>query len=388
MSGVVVHEWVERHGGAERVVDAMLDMHPDADLHCLWNDAPERYAHRRVTESWIARSPLRGRKSLALPLMPAAWAGTDLSAYDWALVSSHLFAHHVAAGTSRVPDRFVYVHSPARYIWEPELDQRGQHPVARALAPAFQRIDRRRAAQGAQFAANSDFVRRRIQRTWEQDAAVIFPPVRVEELRTVAHWRDELEDDDARVLDELPSTFLLGASRFVGYKRLDVVIQAGEAAELPVVIAGSGPGLAELQELASAASVPVHVVSRPSDALLYALYQQACAYVFPAIEDFGIMPVESMALGTPVIVFSEGGARESVELLGGGVVIEEFTPGALRQAVHDAAAIDMDTAGAAAAEQFGVPAFQRRIDEWMRGSSPPPPVAGGTSSGAVASPAA
>ncbi|MGK9147405.1 glycosyltransferase [Plantibacter flavus] len=366
MAGLIVHEWIERHGGSENVVDEMAAAFPDADIHCLWNNAPDRYAGRNVTESWLARTPLRRSKAAALPFMPATWAATKVSQADFVLISSHAFAHH-AGGRQHAdgPERFVYVHTPARYLWAPELDVRGGNLIARAVAPALRRIDHRRAQDGATFAANSDYIRRRMERAWGVEATVIHPPVRVEHLQSVPSWADLLDDADAYLFSTLPPEFILGASRFVDYKRLDVAIRAGELAGLPVVLAGAGPQYAELQAIADRASVPVVFMTRPSDQLLFALYQAASLLVFAAIEDFGIMPVEAMALGTPALVVSEGGASESVLALDGGVVVDSLDDASLAEATERALTLDMTLAQALAKDSFGSAAFGERLTTWV-----------------------
>jgi len=313
MAGVLVHEWISQSGGSENVLQAMSEVYPDADIVCLWNDSVGRFPQERLRESWLARSPLRRSKAAALPLMPAVWRQQRNLGYDWALISSHLFAHHVRfnpqPGDFR---RFVYVHTPARYLWAPELDGRGRSPAARTIAAALKPLDRRRARQAARYAANSDFVRRRMAAAWGVEARVIHPPVDVTEIQTVADWSSRLNVAESTVLERLPDGYVLGASRFVSYKRLDLVIEAGEAADRPVVLAGGGPELARLRLVAREATVPVHFVDRPSTALLRALYQRAAVFVFPAVEDFGIMPVEAMAAGAPVVAQAVGGTAESV----------------------------------------------------------------------------
>ncbi|TKJ96928.1 glycosyl transferase [Plantibacter flavus] len=370
MAGLIIHEWIERHGGSENVVDEMAAAFPDADIHCLWNNAPDRYPGRSVTESWLARTPLRKSKAAALPFMPATWAATRVSKADFVLISSHAFAHH--AGGRQTPDgpeRFVYVHTPARYLWAPELDVRGGNVIARAVAPSLRRIDRKRAQDGATFAANSDYIRLRMERSWGVEAEVIHPPVRVEYLQSVPSWADRLSAEDAYLFSTLPSEYVLGASRFVDYKRLDVAIRAGELAGLPVVLAGAGPQHAELQALADAATVPVIIMTRPSDELLFALYQAASLLVFAAVEDFGIMPVEAMALGTPVLVVAEGGASESVLALNGGVVVTSLDDASLRNGVTKALSVDMAPAQAAAGAEFGLETFRARLISWVTSSS-------------------
>lgn len=373
MSGLIVHEWIEKNGGAEKVVDCMADMHPSADIFCLWNDDPRRYQQQRVTESWIARSRLRSSKALALPMMPTLWRHVDVSNYDWVLVSSHLFAHHVGRSLAdRQTKVFAYVHTPARYIWEPQHDQRGKNPIVRAIAPFYRRTDRRRAGDGVRFAANSSFVQDRIRRTWGQPSEVIPPPVAIDKLQNQPSWADLLDDEDLRIYEGLPTEFILGASRFVPYKLLESVILLGQKARIPVVIAGSGPQEKALRDVAHQVSVPVSFVDRPSNNLLYALYQRAAAYVFPPVEDFGIMPVEAMALGTPVLVNSQGGAGEAVKRLRGGRAVERFDDDKAVKALSDVVATDMSEARAAA-KYYSDENFKLRVEKWTGVAGDPRP---------------
>ena len=237
----------------------------------------------------VGRTPLRRHKAVALPLMPVTWRSLRYHGYDWAFISSHAFAHHAYVGGA--PNgfrRMVYIHTPARYVWMRAFDARGNNPVARLVSHVLRPLDRRRAHEGAEFAANSMFVRNRMLSTWGVDARVIHPPVDVEKIQAVPEWRDVLQPGEAALLDALPDGFVLGASRFIPYKRLEDVIKVGEATGRPVVLAGKGPHLPQLQVAANAASVPMHFVHAPSDSLLYALYQRTALFVFPAVEDFGI----------------------------------------------------------------------------------------------------
>jgi glycosyltransferase involved in cell wall biosynthesis len=309
MAGVLVHEWIARSGGSENVLQAMGDVYPDADVVCLWDESTGRFDGREVRETWLGRSPLRGRKVLALPLMPSTWRHLPGGAYDFALISSHLFAHHARFASVPAERRFVYVHSPARYIWDPQLDARGSGRAARTAGALLKPLDRRRARETRHFATNSAFVRDRIARAWDVRAEVIHPPVDVERIQAPAA---PPADPDRAVLDRLPDEFLLGASRFVPYKQLDQVIRAGVVTGLPVVLAGAGPEEAALRRLAAAAPVRVEFVISPSTPLLWELYRRCALYVFPPVEDFGIMPVEAMAAGAPVVANAVGGATESV----------------------------------------------------------------------------
>ncbi|MEO2135367.1 glycosyltransferase [Microbacterium sp.] len=364
MTGLLVHEWVERSGGAERVLDIFAEMFPDAPVFALWDDDPERY-FGRVSESWMAKTLLRRHKAAAVPLLPRLWRSVHAEARpDWLLVSSHLFAHHVRLQNYPDVPKLVYAHTPARYIWEPSLDRRGNSPIAKAGAAVLKPIDRRRAQEAHAIAVNSKFTQDRVRRSWEREATVIYPPVDVTRITSAGDWRERLSDEDLAALTSLPNQFVLGASRFVPYKRLHLVIECAEANGVPAVIAGGGPQRQYLLERARSASVPVHIVDRPSDPLLYALYQASLAFVFPGIEDFGIMPVEAMATGTPVIVPAVGGAAESITMMEGGSIFEDESVQSWRNALEKAVGIEA-TALSKRVSYFDIPSFRARIESWM-----------------------
>lgn len=365
MGGVLVHEWISTAGGSENVLEAMSDVYPDADIFCLWNDSVGRFDPARIHETWLSKTPLRRSKALALPFMPATWRGLPNKGYDWALISSHLFAHQARFRGERSDfRRFVYVHTPARYIWNPELDERGSGLAVMALAEAFKPLDRSRARETHDFAANSRFVAARMAEAWGVESRVIHPPVEVDAIQSGGSWRARLSGEDAAAMDALPVEYVLGASRFIPYKRLDTVIRTGELLGLPVVLAGKGPELERLRAVAQAASVPVHFVLAPSHPLLYSLYENAALYVFPAVEDFGIMPVEAMAAGAPVLAQSFGGAAESVVAGVTGGLASFDSDAEILQSAETALATDRDTRRAHA-RSFATSRFAREIREWV-----------------------
>ena len=297
MSGVLVHEWLAPRGGSENVFEALSRVFPDAARYCLWNESEGRFVVDG--ETWLARTPLRGRKAAAVGLMPLAWRTLPSVDADWILTSSHLFAHHARfGGSGRGAPKLVYTHTPARYIWNPELDVRGDTFAARTAANMLKGLDRRRAQEPVAIAANSVFVQKRIAQAWHRESTVIHPPVDV----TAFLRAPEPDERDEAALALLPETFLLGFSRFIPYKRLDLVIEAGIAADVPVVLAGAGPDEARLRSFAEErAPGRVFFVRSPGAELYRALLQRCIALVFPAVEDFGIVPVEAMAAGRPVI---------------------------------------------------------------------------------------
>lgn len=363
MSGVIVHEWLATNGGSENVVEVLASIFPDAPIVSLWEDSPSRFRKGRVTESWLSKSPLRHHKALALPLMPAVWRNLPSVSADWILCSSHLFAHH-ARFRNQPQDisKYVYVHTPARYIWTPQLDGRGNSVVARSLSMPLKILDRKRAQEATSIAANSIFIQQRIAKAWGRESTVIYPPVSV--AKFAADSWDLLSPDEHDVLQSLPPTYILGASRLVPYKRLEVAISAGWAADLPVVLAGDGPDEQRLRAIAAQRPGTVTFIPRPSSALLNQLFRRALVYVFPPVEDFGIMPVEVMATGTPVVANAVGGAAESVVHGSTGALLHSFDQSALREAVEIAAASSAEDC-VARAWQFDVSVFEDGIREWM-----------------------
>ena len=366
---LITHEWIESIGGSENVFRELLAAFPDAQAGCLWNTVPTTF-DRPVWESPLAHSWLRGRKALSLPLQPKVWRKYPLGTHELVLASSHAFGHHVAAHAVREGRRgLAYVHTPARYLWAPDVEARGRAITARFGSPPLRLLDRRTTDPRVSYAANSAYIRDRIRASWDQDARVIYPPVDVERIRSVARWRETLLGNEARLIEGLPrDAFILGASRLVSYKRLDLAIIIGDALGLPVVIAGAGPDEDLLKHQAADARVPVTFTGPVSDAQLYALYQEASLYVFLATEDFGIMPVEAMAAGTPVLVHAVGGAAESVAVTDGGVVVDAREPGReLAQAARRAMALE-GTGFAHRTNAFSRAAFSSQVLEWVRGS--------------------
>lgn len=361
MSGILVHEWLARHGGSENVFETLSATFPDAERFCLWNDSDGRF--EGVHETLLARTPLRRSKALALPFMPAVWRHQPAREADWVLCSSHLFAHHARfAGPAREVPKLVYAHTPARYIWAPELDGRGEGVAARAMSALMKPLDRRRAAEPVAIAANSAFVAKRIADAWEREATVIHPPVDVAAFTAPPADPSPAE---AATVAALPAEFLLGVSRFVPYKRLERVIEAGRAVGMPVVLAGSGPDEARLRAIADSIGEPVDFVPDPSAALLAVLYRRAAALVFPAVEDFGIMPVEAMASGTPVVASAVGGTADSVvDGVTGALVHEWASADELAAAVARAMTAE-PAACVARAREFDTAVFVERITDWV-----------------------
>ena len=359
---LIAHEWIAEVGGSENVFEQICLAVPHGRAVCLWNGNPIRFAC--VEETWLARSPLRDHKAAAMPFMGSAWKRVDLTDVDRVVVSSHAFSHHLA---SRAADRgipaYAYIHSPARYVWAPELDERGNSPIGRLGRSYFRHWDRRHVSSGVNYAANSQFVAKRVADAWGVEASVIYPPVDTDRIHA---FGGELVDADSASARTLPPNFVLGASRFVPYKNVDAAISAGEILDLPVVLAGTGPDEPRLRALGERARTPVIFVGRVSDDLLLEMYRRAALFVYMAVEDFGIMPVEAMACGTPVLVNEIGGARESVLRVAGGLTSGwQKSRFADPDVVERALAIDTKAAERAVTK-FSNAAFRSNVLSWVR----------------------
>jgi glycosyltransferase involved in cell wall biosynthesis len=348
----LVHEWFSETGGSENVFVAMTEVFPQATPFVLWRE-PEATRGVGFRESWMARTPLRHSKALALPVMPLAWRTLVRGNFDLVLSSSHAFAHTVK--TRSPGTRYLsYVHTPARYLWSPEFDGRGANNAFSVPRSLLQAADVRLSRHVTSYAANSSEVRSRIRRFWNRDACVIYPPVDVGYFSAPPPWQGEQNRD-----------YLLGVGRWVPYKRFDFMIQVAEAARIPLVIAGSGPEETALRQASAKATIPVTFENRPSRQRIRELYWGARALLFPAHEDFGIIPVEAQACGTPVVGLRRGGLLETVVEGETGFLIDSYDPLAYVSALRHV--LDFDRQRIIAhASAFSTEAFKSKIFSWVR----------------------
>lgn len=299
---VLVHERFTELGGSEKVVDQLARIWPDCRLF-----AP--IADPKVLQSNVAALPLtvsrlqsmyRGgsRYSHLLPLLPLAMARADLTDADLVVVSHHAFANRVRPPVG-VPV-LSYVHSPARWLWDPamrrlEIDKGPGRVALSAYARTQLGADRRAAARVTQLVANSTTVARRIATWWGFESEIIHPPVDTDFYAPA----EPVERED----------FFLLAGRLVPYKRPQVAIAAATAAGVPLVVAGQGR---MLESCRAVAGPNVQFVGEVSDLELRDLFRRCRGLLFPGVEDFGMVPVEAQSCGAPVIGVDEGGIRDTV----------------------------------------------------------------------------
>jgi glycosyltransferase involved in cell wall biosynthesis len=346
-SVAVVHEWFSAVGGSENVFLAIADLVPHAERLVLWAEPEADSAGLR--ETWLARTPLRRSKALALPVMPLVWRTVGRPAPEVVISSSHAFAHTVKLGDPAQTRHLAYVHTPARYVWSPGFDGRGANPVLSLPRKVLQSADRRGGKHVHAYAANSEEVRGRINRFWRRDAAVIHPPVDV----------DFFAEGP---VSPLGRDYLLGVGRWIPYKNFDLMLEVAAQAGLPLVIAGSGPEEERLRRLAAGRAVTFEV--RPSRERLRELYRGARALLFPAHEDFGIIPVEAQAAGTPVVGLRRGGLLETVVEGETGFLVDSLDPADYLSPLRRLGELSTDRIRANAA-RFSHARFAERMSDWV-----------------------
>ena len=352
----ITAEWLSETGGSERVVERLAAAMPRAEVFtpvAFAQGAPS-IARERIHATFRRPESLMRRREAAAAMNAASWPtwGRILDRKADLVVASHHMSSHWTAVYSEVP-HVSYVHTPARYAWFPELDGRASSLPARALCAHIRRMDRRAAPRVRAYAANSEATRQRIQQVWDRDATVIHPPI---DLGRFAGLEPAGGDP-----------FVLGLSRFITYKRLDFVIDVAQAAGVPARIVGGGALEDELRAKAARATVPVEIVTGTTDAEVAQLMADAAVLVYPAVEDFGLVPVEAMAAGTPVLALDEAGTRETVVDGVTGYLLDGLDASAWADKVGPAMALD-PAASRARAEQFSEESFQESILSWISAS--------------------
>lgn len=362
MKIALVNDWLTSHGGELNVLLALADIYADAPIYTSVydkNKIPE-LAKRNVITTSLQKWPFATKMHKMMPMLrPRAFEDLDLSGYDVVISSSHA----EAKGVITKPDtmHICYCHTPTRYYWSDyhEYKKRMEfgilNPLARFMMPraihklrqwdylAAQRVDH--------FIANSHYVAARINKYYRRDATVIYPPVDIE--RHVYDPSITKED------------FYFTISRLIPYKRFDILVEAANKAKVKLKIAGIGPELKRLQKLAGPT---VEVLGYINDNEKIRLMQRAKGFLFAAEEDFGIVPVEAMACGTPVLAYGKGGLAESVTPETGILVSEQDVNSFVRE-IEQMESRTFDYAIIRKhAEKFSKHRFQREIQEFVASS--------------------
>jgi glycosyltransferase involved in cell wall biosynthesis len=351
----LVHDYLNQYGGAERVLEQLHDLYPDAPIYTSMYDPavmPPEYRGWDIRTSFMQRFPMVTRHHQAfLMAYPLAFESFDFSGYDVVLSNSSAFCKGVVTGPSTL--HICYCLTPMRWVWRYRdyVDREDLGPFARVALPPFihyLRIwDTSSAHRVDQYVGISRAVAARIRKYYGREAVVIYPPV-----------------DTARFQpDGSPGDYYLTVARLIPYRRIDLVVDAFNRLGLPVKIVGDGRDRARLQ---ARARPNVEFLGKVSDDELVELYAGCRAYLILAEEDFGIAPVEAQAAGRPVVAYAAGGALDTVVHGETGVHFDEQTPEALCNAVKTLERSSFDSARIRAhAERFSTVVFRERLSGFV-----------------------
>ncbi len=325
----IVCDWLVTYAGAERVIGELLRCFPQADLFAVVDFLEPNDRHflqgKPVTTTFIQHLPFAKRRYRAyLPLMPLAIEQLDVSQYDLVISSSHAVAKGVITGPDQL--HVSYVHSPMRYAWdlqhqylrESGLDKGITGYLAKYLLHKMRAWDLRTINGVDHFIANSDFIARRILKTYRRDATVIHPAADLS-LFSAGTKKEE---------------FYLAVSRLVPYKKMDLIAESfAHMPDKKLIIIGDGPDMQKVKSKATAKNIDILGYQTATAIVDY--MQRAKALIFAAEEDFGIVPVEAQACGTPVIAYGKGGSLETVRHLETGLFFPEQSVKAIVDAVTE-----------------------------------------------------
>ena len=322
MKLAIVHDWLTNMGGAEQVIINFHEIYPDAPIYTTFYNPDNLDPKLRgldVRTSFLQRKKMVTNHKKYFPLMPFAFENFNLKDYDVILSSSTC----CAKGARKRKDalHICYINTPMRYAYEFKGEYlNGMNPIKKFLINIllfFMRIwDKHNNKRIDYFIANSSEIKRRVKNTYNRDAVVINPPVRCKLFN----------------ISETDGDYYFIVSRFVPYKRFDLAVQACKELGKKLVVIGDGPEREKMEKIADGDPNIIFMGRQPDDVLKK--YMSECkALLFPGLEDFGIVPVETMACGRPVIAYGKGGALDTVVDGKTGVLFKEQTVESLKEAI-------------------------------------------------------
>ncbi|MDD5430778.1 MAG: glycosyltransferase [Candidatus Pacebacteria bacterium] len=322
MKIALVHDYLNQYGGAERVLETLCEIFPDAPIFTLIHDEEKslgRFKNKIEGTSFLNRKFVARNHRMFIPLMPFAASQMNIGKeYDVILSASAGYAK----GMNFHPESYhiFYCYTPLRYAWEYHKYFNWHPAVKLAASPVswyLRNWDFRAAQKPDKILAVSNYISGKIKDYYSRDSEVLYPPV-----DTKIFYKEK---------NSRPKGYFLAAGRLMHYKRFDLIIEAFNKLNLPLLITGDGPELKNLQSLVR--SPKIDFIPFVPEGELRKLYNEAEALIFPQVEDFGLVAAEAQACGTPVIAFNGGGAAEIVKGGTTGIFFEDQSPESLALAV-------------------------------------------------------
>lgn len=348
MKVAIIHDWLVTYAGAERVLEQMLQVYPDADLFSIVEFLEKKdrsfILDKKVNTSFIQILPFSKKIYRSyLPLMPLAIEQFDMSPYDLVISSSYAVAKGVITGPDQLHICMCY--SPIRYAWDLQHQYLNETGLNKGVKGWFAKIilhkirlwDLRTANGVDDFISISRFIGRRIMKVYRRKSIVIYPPV------DISHTGIQKKKEN----------YYITVSRMVPYKKIDLIVEAfSKMPQKKLVVIGDGP---EFKKIRTYASANIELLGFQSNEVVIDYLLRAKAFIFAAEEDFGIAPLEAQACGTPVIAYGKGGVLETIigynvndnnssSVMPTGLFFYEQTTESLCNAVHDFELVDVITA--------------------------------------------
>jgi glycosyltransferase involved in cell wall biosynthesis len=333
MRVALVHDYLNQYGGAERVLESLIEIFSSAPIYTLVYNAEAmkgKFFDKEIRTSFLQKIPFARSHHRIFPiLMPLAIEKFDLSGYDIVVSDSASFGKGVITKPETI--HICYCHTPPRFAWDDSqkyIKEFSMPKLAKIFIPFFMNYirvwDKEAASRVDKFICNSNFVAQRIKKYYRQDAEIIYPPVD-------ANFFNVKSSENPPATNNKTSYFLI-VGRLLAYKKFDIAIEAFNKLELSLKIVGDGP---EKKKLKNIARKNIEFLGELREEDLRKYYQECQALVFPQEEDFGIVALEAMACGKPVIAYQGGGALESVKKGETGMFFNEQTPESLIKAVKE-----------------------------------------------------
>ncbi|MDD5099242.1 MAG: glycosyltransferase [Candidatus Colwellbacteria bacterium] len=352
MKIALTHDYLNQFGGAERVLELFAEMYPDAPIYTLFYDKEPlagRFENRIAKTSFLDHSFIRKNHRAFIPFMPIAAHSVNLgSKYDVVISNSVGFGKAMRHSKAK---HIFYCNALLRYAWDPETHLKEFLPepfytLSRPIAWIMKLWDRWTGRKSDIIVANSEYTRDRIKKFYNRDSEVIYPPV------------------DTKFFHPTPNIdkkYYLAVGRLIPYKKFDIIVEAFNKLDIPVKIVGDGREYEKLKSLASSSNIEftgfIHDPEKLRD-----LYVGAKAFLFPQIEDFGLVAAEALACGTPVLGYAEAGAKEMVIPGKNGLLFNEQSAEELIRSVTDFEKMSLDPESVAeTAQKFSRAEFERRF---------------------------